>query len=215
MAGDKSTGCKLGTLTYWDAHYQLECSNFKHSGDTGDIWFGEDILDKMTNWVDQKVDKESAVVDIGCGNGMSLIDLSLRGYKNLTGIDYSENAVKLARAIAEKHQVDIAYSVGDVLADSLGSEKYDVVLDKGTYDAITLRDDHEMSRTVYINNTYTCLKDNGFLVIASCNWTEEELTSHLTMKYNVFSIIPTPQFKFGGKVGNVVSIVVFQKKITQ
>lgn len=216
MSSDRSSACELGTLTYWNTHYSTECSNFSHNGDTGDVWFGEDILEKTTDWIERHItDKKSAIVDIGCGNGMTLIDLSVRGYTNLTGIDYSENAVRLAKAIAEKNRADIRYEAGDILnSECLECEKWEVVLDKGTYDAINLRDDCETSRNIYIDNIRTCLKNEGFLVLASCNWTADELTGHFADKLSVFGVIPTPQFKFGGKVGNVVSIVVFQKKTT-
>ncbi|CAH2238558.1 jg9846, partial [Pararge aegeria aegeria] len=48
-------------------------------------------------------------------------------------------------------------------------------------------------------------------VITSCNWTDDELLRHFSEKMKLKCVIPTPQFKFGGKVGSVVSSVVFEK----
>lgn len=90
-------------------------------------------------------------------------------------------------------------------------DKCDVVHDKGTYDAISLSSNAKESRQTYINQVYSLLEDNGFFVITSCNWTQSELVVHFESKFSLHSVIPTPQFKFGGQTGNIVSSVVFKK----
>jgi len=69
--------------------------------------------------------------------------------------------------------------VADILSiDSspLNGRVFDVCLDKGTYDAISLSPSNpEEQKTVYVQSSATLLKASGLLVIASCNWTEEEL----------------------------------------
>ena len=59
---------------------------------------------------------------------------------------------------------------------SLSSSTYHVCIDKGTYDAISLMPNNaQLQRTCYIKNVHRILKENGLLVITSCNWTEKEL----------------------------------------
>lgn len=63
---------------------------------------------------------------------------------------------------------------------------------------------------IKIKQLFYCV--SGLFVITSCNWTEEEIITHFSQDFDVKTVIPTPQFKFGGKVGSVVSSVVFVKK---
>jgi hypothetical protein len=56
------------------------------------------------------------------------------------------------------------------------TKKYKVVIDKGTYDAISLIPEDEMAaRTAYLRTVKQVVSDDGLFVITSCNWTEEQL----------------------------------------
>lgn len=55
------------------------------------------------------------------------------------------------------------------------------------------------------------LVNDGLLIITSCNWTEIELCKAFSSKFVKHSAIPSPSFKFGGKVGSVVTSMVFKK----
>ena len=62
----------------------------------------------------------------------------------------------------------------------LSRDSFDVCLDKGTYDAISLcPEDAKSKRQKYIENVSELLGSGGdakrFLILTSCNWTEEEL----------------------------------------
>ncbi|KAF9188678.1 hypothetical protein BGZ50_001189 [Haplosporangium sp. Z 11] len=150
---------KLGTKDYWDKVYDREVNNYKDHGDIGEIWFGEDSAVKMVDWVEENYDsvKETcSVLDLGCGNGHLLLDLAELGFEDLTGIDYSPAAIQLARAVAEDKDLGdvIKYEAVDFLAEKETMEwctrqagadgsqgepkKFMVMLDKGTYDAISL-----------------------------------------------------------------------------
>ncbi|KAG0204746.1 hypothetical protein BGX28_003408 [Mortierella sp. GBA30] len=149
---------KLGTKDYWDNVYNREVVNYKDHGDIGEIWFGEDSAVKMVDWVEEHYEdcKETcAVLDLGCGNGHLLLDLAELGFEDLTGIDYSPAAIQLARAVAEDKDLGdvIKYEAVDFLAEKETLEwctkqaseggngepkKFMVMLDKGTYDAISL-----------------------------------------------------------------------------
>lgn len=53
---------------------------------------------------------------------------------------------------------------------------FDVCIDKGTYDAISLNPhDTEKGKKLYVQALKDALKDKGFFAITSCNWTKEQL----------------------------------------
>lgn len=207
---------ELGTQQYWNGRYKTEIKNYEHHGDPGEIWFGEDIVDRIVTWLDgnESIDKSVVkLIDIGCGNGMFLIQLAAAGYTNLHGTDYSSEAITLARAIAEKHKYTgaIKYYIGDVLVGLPGGATYDVIHDKGTFDAVSLMSDPKQSRCKYLRTVHDSLHEHGWFIITSCNWTKEELDRHFNEHFRCVDVIPTPQFRFGGKVGNVVTCLVYRK----
>lgn len=97
----------------------------------------------------------------------------------------------------------------DILNDN-SENKYFVIHDKGTYDAISLSTDASKNRMTYIEKINKMLDNDGYYIITSCNWTKKELESHFT-QFSLLNIIPTPQFTFGGQAGNTVTSLVFQK----
>lgn len=200
---------ELGTQEYWEERYKKEIKNFSTHGDPGEIWFGEDIVDRILRFL-EPYDRSASVADVGCGNGMFLIELSKEGYTNLTGLDYSESAIELAKGVAKQYQCNIKYSTCDILCGL--SNTFDFIHDKGTYDAICLSEDAKENREKYINSIYNSMNAKSFFIITSCNWTQDELKEHFCEKFELHKVIPTPTFKFGGKEGSVVSICVFKKK---
>ncbi|KAG8826395.1 hypothetical protein FRC19_008962 [Serendipita sp. 401] len=40
---------KLGDKSYWDSVYEEERQNFDQFGDEGEIWFGQESVDKMVS----------------------------------------------------------------------------------------------------------------------------------------------------------------------
>lgn len=152
---------------------------------------------------------------------MMLVELYREGYKNLTGTDYSENAVELAKLIAADQNMDINYVAinllsADEIKQKFGDKQFDIVHDKGTYDAISLHPENPAEkRAKYIQNVYDLTSKDGLLILSSCNWTEAELAICLNGKFNLHKSIPTPTFKFGGKIGSVVTQSVFIKVTPQ
>lgn len=214
MESEELNPSDLGTLNYWQNHYKDEINNFKNHGDTGEVWFGEDIQKRVVNWMCKcpKIKKNSSIVDVGCGNGMLLNELANRDFINLTGIDYSEKAIVLAREIAENYKVKekIVFLVCNIL-QMVFWNSFDVVVDKGTYDAISLSEGGTENRKKYITNVHSALKSDGLLVLTSCNWTKSELNQHFNGLFDYFDGIQTRQFQFGGNVGNTVTCVIYKK----
>lgn len=151
---------------------------------------------------------------------MMLVELYREGYQHLTGIDYSANAITLAKQIAADQNMNITYEQLDLLKPNeithkFGAKTFNVVHDKGTYDAISLHPDSPAEkRAQYIENVFKLTSNNGLLILSSCNWTEAELCSSFNEKFQLYKIIPTPTFKFGGSVGSVVTQIVFKKFTT-
>jgi ubiquinone/menaquinone biosynthesis C-methylase UbiE len=69
------------------------------------------------------------VLDMGCGNGITAIELSRRFNLKLTGVDYAEQMVVAARGLADHAGVkgEIEFSVGDVQSLEGMSKRFDLI----------------------------------------------------------------------------------------
>ena len=75
-----------------------------------------------TNLIKKYIPLEAEILDVGCGNGDFLVGLQKNNYKNLSGIDPSENSVE----VVKKRGINVR--VGNIFdAVSEKDDKYDVV----------------------------------------------------------------------------------------
>ncbi|KAF8199695.1 S-adenosyl-L-methionine-dependent methyltransferase [Pholiota molesta] len=223
---------KLGTKEHWDSVYEEELENFEEIGDEGEIWFGVESVEKMVEWALDNVppSAKASILEVGSGNGTLLFGLLEAGYaaSTLHGIDYSAGAVNLSKEIAKtRGGADIVFAECDFLNDDPQkpqtgpqdrTDVWDLLLDKGTYDAIALGEKDEQGNlpTVrYPGRVTRLLKPGGYFLITSCNFTEEELKSAFATEDTgliYHSRIQHPTFSFGGKTGSSCSSVAFVKR---
>ncbi|KAG0459683.1 hypothetical protein HPP92_022811 [Vanilla planifolia] len=153
----------LGLQSYWEASYAEDLANFHEHGHAGEVWFGAEVMDTVVTWTKNlclnqarvAIDGHSKfameytsndlsgwnVLDIGTGNGLLLQELFKQGFSDLTGTDYSEGAIELARNLAARNGFShIKFLIDDVLETKL-ENKFQLVMDKGTLDAIGLHPD--------------------------------------------------------------------------
>ncbi|RXG72427.1 Protein-lysine N-methyltransferase mettl10 [Armadillidium vulgare] len=180
----------------WDESYKKDLINFEKYGDIGDIWFGEESMLRIIKWItSSSISHSSRIIDIGCGNGIFLSYLADEGFNNLFGVDYSEDAIILAKSIAYKRETPIHFEVANIASNDFKNgtnlkKPFDVVHDKGTFDAISLcPNDAKLMMQTYIQNIVEILADEGFYILTSCNWTEKELISKFSYcKYLIFIV---------------------------
>ncbi|KAJ2006040.1 Protein-lysine N-methyltransferase efm4 [Coemansia thaxteri] len=220
---------RLGRKDHWDSVYDREISNFKETGDIGEVWFGESAASKMVSWVRSNIGDTSArILDVGCGNGHLLLELADDGFTNLTGTDYSPQAIELAQSIAASRGFGNAITLIEQdflnpaeVARVAAKERFDVVLDKGTYDAICLKpkgngaaDVDQAAIDTYPLSVVGSLNDAGVFLITSCNWTEDELVARFAKHLECTGRVKHSSFRFGGAVGQTVATVAFKKRRT-
>ena len=143
--------------------------------------FGSGCETRLINWFKQKVPRPCSIVDIGCGNGAFLSKLHEEGYTNLCGIDYSLLGIHLAQSRLSFEcpllHIDI---LDEAQLQSTHFAQYDVVFDKGTFDAISLQSIGEVKERMavllpkYIGSIKQLLSPGGSFVITSCNWNMAE-----------------------------------------
>ena len=147
----------------------------------------------------------------------------------LVGVDYSEASIDLCRQLAVQIGCppepgfdggsSLAFITWDIMRTPPRQEwveGFDVVLDKGTFDAVSLSGEvDEQGRRIcegYRERVEMLVKKGGYVLVTSCNWTEEELGEWFTGgDLEVYGRVQYPTFKFGGQTGQSVCSVCFKK----
>ncbi|EIW73322.1 hypothetical protein TREMEDRAFT_67326 [Tremella mesenterica DSM 1558] len=239
MTDEELPPSKLGTKDYWDAQYEREVTVFEDIGDEGEVWFGESSVKKMRKWAHDHLPPSSSpirILECGSGNGTLLLSFltspigSIPQKYHLTGIDYSPTAILLSQKVEHARRemeidedeeisniCEVEWRVGDLLRDNM-KEQWDLVLDKGTFDALCLSSDpveedklKRLPSQVYPERIARLVKEGGFFLITSCNFTEEEIRRKYERPELGSSSVPHKSFTFGGKSGTIVCTVAFQK----
>ncbi|EGV62102.1 Protein-lysine N-methyltransferase efm4 [Yamadazyma tenuis] len=245
MSDIRLNSSKLGTQEYWNTFYEREIGNFEHNeDDTGECWFDDsDAESKMIEFLIQKINDGELprhydtlnIIDLGTGNGHLLFqmyddfeqELDVQVDYNFKGIDYSAESVDFSNKIKSKkyedqrfefEQVDLLKKQSDFL--DANREKYDILLDKGTLDAIALNQepvedlDGKIGMDVYGSQVEKLMHRDSILLITSCNFTEEELVKIITKEteLKVWDKITYPVFEFGGVKGSTICSIAFIKE---
>lgn len=231
----------LGSKAYWDDAYKREIHNHAaNPSDEGTIWFEDSgAEEEMIEYIEMKILDSSnpnriktqfngpaRILDLGTGNGhllFALQDLNLN--LRLVGVDYSSSSIELARTIQASRDdacQSIQFEVCDIFAGTDNSwmiHGFDVVLDKGTFDAISLsatpvREDGKQGWELYGECVTNFLRPGAFFLVTSCNWTEEELRKWIESPDLEFhDRVSYPSFSFGGIRGQSVSTVCFKRPL--
>lgn len=100
--------------------------------------------------------KPCKTVDLGCGAGNYAVWLAQRGFE-VTGMDISKHAIKIARELANKQGVPCRFVVADLLGDM---DEYHESFDFA-YDWELLHHISPEDRPIYIRNVRDILKPGG------------------------------------------------------
>jgi len=70
----------------------------------------EEFINRSVEWITSRfdIDRDSTIVDFGCGPGLYTMSLAKRG-ANVTGIDFSGRSIEYAKEVAAREQLNINY----------------------------------------------------------------------------------------------------------
>lgn len=54
---------KLGTKEYWDTTYERELKTYDEIGDEGEVWFGEEAVERMVDYLDEERDEGDGIAE--------------------------------------------------------------------------------------------------------------------------------------------------------
>lgn len=168
-------------------------------------------MKKMRSWAAKHLpptspNERTRIMECGTGNGTLLLSFltspestGIQRY-HLTGTDYSSGSITLAKEVEGSHRQSLAEGdydeeeevINDVTTDwrevdllrhDFDGEEWDLVLDKGTFDALCLSEETvngKLPSQIYPEQVAKLVKEGGYFLITSCNFTEEEIKARWT-----------------------------------
>ncbi|PSV99576.1 class I SAM-dependent methyltransferase [Photobacterium lipolyticum] len=135
-------------------HYDQECFT---QGTLGECDFIEQ---------ESAHNKQLRILDIGCGTGRHVIELTKRGYTNVMGVDLSGSQIVRAKEKAAAEQLDIDFRVADARNLRFNSE-FDLIimLCEGGF---PLMETDEMNFEI-LRNARDALAEGGKLIFTTLN----------------------------------------------
>jgi ubiquinone/menaquinone biosynthesis C-methylase UbiE len=114
-----------------------------------------------------QLNRKESICEIGCGSGAFLFPLYRKGYKILSGIDYSTNLISVCKRVIPEGN----FRVSEAKSTSFEPAKFDAVISNGVFNYFP---DLEYTRQV-IEEILRILKINGRGIILDMNDAEKKL----------------------------------------
>ncbi|CEL93572.1 unnamed protein product [Vitrella brassicaformis CCMP3155] len=154
----------LGEGNYWDRRYQsLSSASGEESGNHEWLRSWEDLQGLLVRYMSS----EDRILHVGCGQSDMGVCLAGEGFRRVTNMDISPAAIEMQK---ERHPT-LEWVVGDGLRTGLPSDHFDVVIDKGTLDAIMCRGEGSVTwgwqGSQYVEEMHRILKPGGRYVAVS------------------------------------------------
>lgn len=102
---------------------------------------------------------KGSILDAGCGTGENALFFAGRGHR-VTGLDYLEGPIALARQKATQRGISATFEVADALALADRKDQFDNVIDSGLFHVFT-----DADRERYVQGLAHVLKPGGRLYL--------------------------------------------------
>ncbi|KAF8586366.1 S-adenosyl-L-methionine-dependent methyltransferase [Ramaria rubella] len=116
------------TKEYWDQRYRNEAP------DASFDWFKS--YSQISGIIDEFVMPKSSILVLGCGNSTLSEEMYDAGYTNITNVDFSSVLIRNMRNKHAEGRPKMQWLEMDVRSLTFESQSFDVVIDKGTMDAM-------------------------------------------------------------------------------
>lgn len=158
-------------------------------------WAHEQPDFNLVEIIDNWPIKPCKVLEPGCGTGTDSIWLSQQGFTT-TGTDVSPIAIDIARENALEQKGDLNFQVGDFLNDSLVTNEFGFVFDRGFFHSF---DTHEERLEIAKRISIVLEKDGLWLSLCGNAdgiktepgpplWSAEQLVSAIEPHFKILSI---------------------------
>lgn len=146
----------MGSKKHWEHVYKTKPSDSVS-------WFQPHAEKSLAIIQNLGVTKDANIIDVGGGASMLVDDLLTQGYKNLSVLDLSEEALNVAKERLGQSAQKVRWIEEDVTKLSLDKHSIDVWHDRAVFHFLTDKKDQER----YIKTVLNAVKPGGYVVVAT------------------------------------------------
>ena len=107
--------------------------------------------------------RDSQIIDVGCGESTLVDDLLTRGYRNLSVLDVSSTALDVAKERLGDNAGTVNWLCGDVTTIAFTRHQYDVWHDRAVFHFLT----DPRDRAGYVRQVARAVKPGGHVIVAT------------------------------------------------
>ncbi len=144
------------TKQHWEEVYSTKPS-------TGVSWYAPHLVHSIQLIERAAPDRDARIIDVGGGAGTLVDDLLERGYRSLTVLDLSEEALRVARARLGARASEVVWLPADATTAELPAAHYDVWHDRAVFHFLTDSGD----RRRYVENVLRAVRPGGHVIVAT------------------------------------------------
>jgi 2-polyprenyl-3-methyl-5-hydroxy-6-metoxy-1,4-benzoquinol methylase len=146
----------MQTKAHWEKVYATRAA-------TEVSWFQPHAERSLRLIRDAGVPPTARIIDVGGGASTLVDDLLEAGYRDITVLDLSANALAVARARLGPRAADVHWLEADVLEAELPAQGYDVWHDRAVFHFLT---DAE-ARRAYVRQVLHAVRPGGLVIVAT------------------------------------------------
>ena len=155
---------------HWENIYQTKKSNEMS-------WHQEKPKTSLNLISETGIDKDAKLIDVGAGDSKLVDNLLARGFRNITVLDVSSNALNRAKKRLGDKANDVKWVVSD-LREFETNDKYNLWHDRAVLHFLT--EEEDISR--YVERVRQLLKPNGYLIVSTFSENGPKRCSGLDIK---------------------------------
>ena len=157
------------SLKYWEGRYLNEHMEIYE-------WYQtyETLKEKIIEYIKP----EDQILYVGCGTSKLAEDLYIDEIRNVTNIDFSENAIKIMEDRYKEQKVEMKYKRMNVTnMEEFTNESFNIVFDKALLDSVLCGENALPIVDKMINEIYRVLVNGGYYIVISNG--NEDTRKHL------------------------------------
>ena len=148
-------------------------------------WYQEYPLQSIEMIKGSNLKRDAHIIDVGTGTSRLIPELIANNFVNITGLDISENALKISKMQLGEKSKKINWINSNILTAKLPSKFFTLWHDRATMHFLTNKEDISN----YKKKIFESLKPNGYILIMAFEKNGPDKCSGLTVKkYSINSL---------------------------
>jgi 2-polyprenyl-3-methyl-5-hydroxy-6-metoxy-1,4-benzoquinol methylase len=146
----------MGTTEHWDRVYATKKA-------TEVSWYQPHLGLSLRFIAEASADRSARIIDVGGGESTLVDDLLAQGYRDVSVVDLSETAIRVAKTRLGARAADVTWMQGDVTTCPLPAQHFDIWHDRAVFHFLT----NPLDRGRYVRQVARSVKRGGHVIVAT------------------------------------------------